>query len=166
LKDSLKDLIYGKKIKSFKVLSPLRLLAEEDDEEAAAKLLPMFSEDPVHLSDEGYDEIVTKLLSRTEDNSFTRVSNPRLPSANSGGVASTGQHLRRQRWVAEDDTYAHRDYRVGTRRSDWNSQRGRGRGGGDRGARHYRGRGGSNWRGNPRGKTWGRGSYKKRTRPY
>jgi hypothetical protein len=57
-KDSIRDLIFGKKIRSFQVLSPLLLIAGDDNEEEV-------QDDPVHLTKEGYAALLKKILART-----------------------------------------------------------------------------------------------------
>jgi lysophospholipase L1-like esterase len=41
--------------------------------------MPKLSEDPVHLSDAGYDELVDTILSRLEDSAFNRQPSTPLP---------------------------------------------------------------------------------------
>jgi hypothetical protein len=128
--------------------------------------MPMLSEDPVHLIDEGYDELVDKILTRLDDSSFSRQTTTPLPSANSGGGRALYQHHRRQQWVAADDTNAHRDYNVDSRRYNWRGRAGHGAGRGGGRVPSYRGRGSGHWRGNQRGKPWLNSGYQKRNKPY
>jgi hypothetical protein len=148
MKDELKDLIIGKRIRSFKVLSPnLLLLTGADEQAEAASLNSLWDEDPVHLVTEKYEVLVSALIDRVEDGFTNTPVNKHARAPNS---ESLPPHLKRQSWVAGDDTLAHRDY--------GDQQRGRGwpRGG------RYRGRGGPR---GPRRGGGGRGKYQKFQRP-
>jgi hypothetical protein len=115
MKDAIKDFVFGKKLKAFKVLSPILLLADDDDyTEAAIKMLPMVTEDPVHLRSEGYSSIITKLLTKLDDENFCRQHSQTLQSSNSSTLRQPA-HFRWQQWVDGDDTYAHRDYSISSR---------------------------------------------------
>jgi hypothetical protein len=135
---SLQDLIFGKKLKNFKILDPLSLMYGDGDEESRKKGCwnPL---DPVHPSAAGYDAIVQGLLSSCADANYSR---PYNHQHSDGG----GERHRRQSWVTEDDITAHRTYYergAGRGRANWRSRgrggrrggRGDGRGGG-RGANH------------------------------
>jgi hypothetical protein len=60
MRDSMKDLIFGKKIRNFKVLSTTKLFME-DEETAADKLRELWRDDPVHMTGAGYEELVTAI---------------------------------------------------------------------------------------------------------
>jgi uncharacterized membrane protein YgcG len=171
MRESVKDIVYGKKIRNFKVLEPVSLLAtDEDDEAAAAKLMPYFKEDPVHLSSDGYAEILQGLLDFIFEGSFTRTPKP---SCN----PSTSQTRRdwsrsRKNWVNQDDTVAKRSDLIPQKKFHPRGKNPRGHGGrgsgrGGRGGHDpsrggYNNRGGSSsggsynnsWRGNRRFKPY------------
>jgi hypothetical protein len=133
MKDKMKDLVFGKRIKHFKVLSPhLLLLQGADEQEQAASLDSLWHGDPVHLVPGKYEVLVTALVERLETENFTNQhtnQHQRQPNSTSIGERVPIHH-RRQSWVVDDDTLAHRDYRY----ERGNSARGR--------TGHGRGRGG------------------------
>jgi hypothetical protein len=134
------------------------LLESEDGDEVATavKLKSYLKDDPVHLSADGYADIVQGILDKIMGwGEFTRT--PRSVSsshANTGsGNKSRNWSKSRRDWVEKDDAIAHRSY------NDYSRGRGRGRGGraprggfrggtrgggfgGDRGGRFGSGRGG------------------------
>jgi hypothetical protein len=129
IKDEIKDLVFRKRIRAYKVLSPNLLLLEgADEQEQAQSLTTLWDEDPVHLVEEKYELLVTALVERAKTETFTNMPatiHAKMP--NSGSLKKImPQHLQRQSWVTEDDTYAHRDY---GQSSNWRGGRGRGRGG-------------------------------------
>jgi hypothetical protein len=84
------------------VLSPILLLADDDDyTEAAIKMLPMVTEDPVHLRSEGYSSIITKLLTKLDDENFYRQHSQTLQSSNSSTLRQPA-HFRRQQWAIQE----------------------------------------------------------------
>jgi hypothetical protein len=150
---SLQDLIFGKKLKNFKILDPLSLMYGNGGDESRKKGCwnPL---DPIHPSASGYDALVQGLMSSYAETNYNR---PYTPQHGDG----SGERHRRQSWVAEDDTTAHRTY----------NERGRGRGRGN-----WRGRGRGSWRGGrgdgrgggrgvSHGGGSGRGGYFKFVRP-
>jgi hypothetical protein len=64
IRDSMKDLVYGKKIRSFKVLNTTRLIMGDDAEEAVDNLRTFWREDPVHMTQEGYNALLTMQRTR------------------------------------------------------------------------------------------------------
>jgi hypothetical protein len=144
MKEEIRDLVYGKRVKNFKVVSPnIMLLTGGDDQEQAASLNSLWDEDPVHLVPGKYEVLVTAIVERSAQEVFTNApgsKHPPQPNSNtlSGRIP---RHHQRQSWVVDDDTLAHRNY-------DYEL---RGRGGG---------RGGHGGRGRGRGRARGRG------RPY
>jgi hypothetical protein len=107
MRESIKDIVYGKKIKNFKVLEPVTLLAtDEDDMAAAAKLMPYFKEDPVHLSADRYAEILQGLLDHIFEGSFTRT--PKLQNQPSNTNTRKDWSRSRKNLVNQDDTVARR----------------------------------------------------------
>jgi hypothetical protein len=166
IKDTIRDVIFGKKIRSFKVLSSLQLLADADDPDQYENLKHL-QEDPVHLTKDGYSTVFKSLLQAVEEGTFTRADRSGAhapPPAHSGesGRGKSNFNFKRRGWVSRDDTLAHRDY--GQR----GSQRGRGnwmprgshsqpRG---RGSFSNRGqRGSDTWRGAGRSKQRGHRSW-------
>jgi hypothetical protein len=108
-RESIKDVIYGKKIRSFKVLEPVSLLGDGEDELATAtKLMPYFSTDPVHLSPDGYSEILQGILNQVMEGSFTRTPKMAATTAAAGNTKDWSRY--RKQWVNKDDTVAHRSY--------------------------------------------------------
>jgi hypothetical protein len=154
IKDEIKDLVFGKRIRAFKVLSPNLLLLEgADEQEQAQSLTTLWDEDPVHLVEEKYEVLVTALVERTKTETFTNMPatvHAKMPNSSSL-KKSVPQHLQRQSWVTEDDTYAHRDY---GQSSNWRGGRGRGRGGRE-GHENRGGRGGHGGHHSNRGRARG-----------
>jgi hypothetical protein len=160
MRESISDLVHGKKIRSVKVLASSALLQEgEDTATAAARIVNYWPEDAVHMSAEGYGSLTRALLSCIFEGGFS--SSDRKSSVSGGGPppAPHPRAYHRQDWVAKDDTLARRDYglrgtphhtRGGFNR--WNGGCGRSGGG-------VRGRGGGH-----KNKSW-RGTGQ-RTRPY
>jgi hypothetical protein len=132
MRDSMKDLIYGKRIRNFKVLSTTMLFMS--DTETAAEKLRSFWDEAVHMTPEGYTELVEEVVKVITTATFTR-------PPTEAQLGNSGRGRKRKQWVSADDTLAHRRYgddlRDGGKRF-----RGGGRGGG-----RSRGRG----RGGPRG---------------
>jgi hypothetical protein len=114
VKKSLKDLIFGKRIRNFKVLDPVLLMnADNDDVDSWAKEINKFwQSDPVHLTSEGYSSLLSGLLGAYGSIEFNCT---RDASGDGGGGPSTaaGRNRSRQSWVLEDDTMAHRNTRGG-----------------------------------------------------
>jgi hypothetical protein len=150
MRESIKDTVYGKKIRSFKVLDPTCLLDKGDDDEATAVKLKLYlQDDPVHLNSEGYAEIVQGLLDNILGGSFTRA--PNLLQTAAGAVKSAWRGKRRD-WIDNDDTVAKRSYG-----GKWN-QRARGYRGNLRGG--FRGFGGGGGAGHSsRGRGIGGGKF-------
>jgi hypothetical protein len=61
IRDSMKDLVYGKKIRSFKVRNTTQLIMGDDTEEAVENLRTFWREDPVHMTQEGYNALLTRV---------------------------------------------------------------------------------------------------------
>jgi hypothetical protein len=128
IKKSLKDLVFGKKIRNFKILDPLDLMygSSGDGDERPKK--GFWRSDPVHPTPAGYGNLVNGII-KSEIN-FNR-------SYTAGGGSNrqlTSKHIKRQRWVEQDDATAHRVYK-----DDFQLGRGRGRGGGVQRSRGSRG---------------------------
>jgi hypothetical protein len=144
---SLKDLIFGKKIRNFKVLDPLTLMY--GDEDGGGEKKGFWRLDPVHPSPAGYENLMSELLKFHSTGTFTR------SSEQSAGGHGGGGKVKRKAWIDQDDTTAHRVY---PERGRGNS---RGRGG-HRGRRPWKRGGGG--RGGGGGFSRGRGDNK--FRPY
>jgi hypothetical protein len=144
MRDEIKDLVFGKRIKNFKVLSPnILLLTGADDQEQAASLSSLWDEDPVHLVPGKYEVLITSIVVRLASERFTNAPGDKQPpqpnsSTLGGGVPS---HHLRQSWVSTDDTVAHRNYGYEERDRGGRGPRGRNRGGrgGRRMGRPFRG---------------------------
>jgi hypothetical protein len=128
MKDSIRHIVFGKKIKSFKVLSPLLLLAD-DEEPDTYDNLRYFQEDPVHLAERGYTILVEAISKTIEDGTFTRASRSGAAtpapatSFNLGRGAKIDRSLfKRRGWVNRDNTLAHRNY---GNNNHWHTPRGR-----------------------------------------
>jgi hypothetical protein len=130
-----KDLIFGKKLRNFKILDPLNLMYGGGEGRKKGCWNPL---DPIHPSAAGYDALVQGLMSTYVETSFNRQYTPQRGGGGDG-------HHRRQSWVAEDDMTAHRNY----------NERGRGRGRGN--VVNWRGRGRGSLRGGRGGGRGGRG---------
>jgi hypothetical protein len=153
MRDSMKDLIFGKKIRSFKVLSTTLLLTGDDAEETADKIRAYWREDPVHMTTEGYTELVEAVINTAVSAAYNRPSG----SAKKKQDAAPARSVKRKQWVSEDDTLAHR--RTGSssyqhekkQRGSWHIK--------GRGEQQDGGRGGGEHRDDARGGSWqGRGS--------
>jgi hypothetical protein len=69
----IKDLTFGKRITSFKVLNPNVLLELGEDERVAGKRMATYwKSDPVHMSEEGYEVMAKALAIEMLDISYTR----------------------------------------------------------------------------------------------
>jgi hypothetical protein len=151
---SLKDLIFGKKLRNFKVMDPLDLMYGDDEE--GRKRGCWNPLDPIHPSSAGYDALVQGLLTAYADTTFNRQYTPQR------GGGGDMRH-RRQSWVVEDDTTAHRNYGYPAGRGAATNWRGRARGG--RRGGHGGGRSGGRGSGSGRGGGSGRGNGFKFVRP-
>jgi hypothetical protein len=113
------------------VLDPTALLETEDGDDVATavKLKSYLKDDPVHLSSDGYADIVQGLLDKILDGEFNRMprSGPSSLPSTSAAKNSRNWSKSRRDWVDKDDAIAHR--------SDIDNWRGRGRGKGGRGSR-------------------------------
>jgi hypothetical protein len=140
MKDSIRDLIYGKKIRSFKVLNPLPLLLDGGEASTAEKMKKLWDTDPVHLVQDEYPHLLQGILDIADEGTLTRPSRDPVP-----GSAVNPRLFKRKSWVDSDDNLAHRNYGVDWRRDSHSRLghkiRGRGNGGGrGRGPRgHFRG---------------------------
>jgi hypothetical protein len=137
MRDSMKDLIFGKKIRSFKVLSTMLLITGKDNTDAAAaKVCALWWDNAVHMSEEGYAALASAILEQIGTGSFNR------PAGQRPIKPDRVEKIKRSQWVSHDDTLAHRM---------------------DEGGHHKKFRGGgngSNYRGNSRGRPfrgWPRG---------
>jgi hypothetical protein len=158
IRNSMKDLIFGKKIRNFKVLSTTRLFGD-NVEETAEKIRSFWKEDPVHMTPEGYSVLVEAIVDVASNAAYNRPT-AGLRGKSARGNSTPGQR-KRSHWVTEDDILAHRRYKDDKynkgKRHKWNKF-GSGRGGrgssrgGIRGGQCARGTrgGGQTWRG-PRG---------------
>jgi hypothetical protein len=92
MKNEMKDLVFGKRIKHFKVLSPnLLLLQGADEQEQAASLDSLWHGDPVHLVPGKYEVLVTALVERIETEKFTNVpTNQHQRQPNSTTIGEEG----------------------------------------------------------------------------
>jgi hypothetical protein len=108
MKESLRDLIFGKKLRSFKVLSPLVILMDGDgDVPSADKLKQLWDKDPVHLVQQEYQNLVSGLLDHIQEGTAAR---PPRTAGESKAAAARQALFKRKEWVNKDDTLAHRDY--------------------------------------------------------
>jgi hypothetical protein len=103
LSTSLQELIHGKKIRSFKVLSPLDLVGDSDQETK----IKFWDTDPVHLTPGGYSELARAITETTVHGDFDpqpkKDAAPRV-------TASMRQNFKRQSWISSDDNTAHGVY--------------------------------------------------------
>jgi hypothetical protein len=74
MRDTIRDVVFSKKIRSFKAVSPILLLTDPDtDEETANKRLKsLWKEDPIHMAAEGYSDLVHNIAEMAVNCSFTR----------------------------------------------------------------------------------------------
>jgi hypothetical protein len=166
MRESIKDTVYGKKIRNFKVLDPTALLETDDDDDVATavKLKEYLKDNPVHLTADGFADIVQGLLDKILDGDFTRKSRGSFSTLAGTGTARGAKNRIQScgEWVDKDDAIA--------QRSDTKNWKGRGRGKFARGHRGgYRGgnRGGSRGGGFGGGLGGGnRGGFKNRFKPY
>jgi hypothetical protein len=162
---SLNDLVAGKKIRNFKVMSPIQLLDnDEDTDEWIRSRKKFWAADPVHMTAEGYAELTRVLTMAASNANYDRAKEEGPAAAPAVNTAKSQRPppraFKRQEWVSADDTTAHRVYakpqhlRGGKR--GWSFQPC----GFFRGHQYGRGRGGGVLCGNHRG----RGGH--RNRPY
>jgi hypothetical protein len=105
---SLNDLIAGKKIRSFKVLSPMKLIDEEQDTADWVKNRKRFwSTDPVHMTADGYSELVRLLTAAAVEASYDRAATDSTPQQQPKSIPRV---FNRQGWTKADDNTAHRVY--------------------------------------------------------
>jgi hypothetical protein len=107
MRDSMKDLIFGKKIRNFKVLSTTMLFMEDVDK-APEKLREFWKDDPVHMTAEGYEELVTAISKVISNATFNRPAPGRPGKSGGHHAGGRGGSRKRSQWVCEDDTVAHR----------------------------------------------------------
>jgi hypothetical protein len=103
MQDSMKDLIFGKKIRSFKVLSTMLLITgKEETDAAAAKVRALWKDDAVHMAEEGYVELVSAIFEQISTGTFNR------PAGQRPLKPECVRKVKRSQWVSHDDTLAHR----------------------------------------------------------
>jgi lysophospholipase L1-like esterase len=107
MRDSMKDLIFGKKIRNFKVLSTTMLFMDDVDK-APEKLKEFWKDDPVHMTAEGYEELVTAVSKVISTATFNRPAHGRPGKSGGHHAGGRGGSRKRSQWVCEDDTVAHR----------------------------------------------------------
>jgi hypothetical protein len=155
MRDTIRDVVFSKKIRSFKAVSPILLLTDQDsDEEAANKRLKtLWKDDPIHMAADGYSDLVHNIAEMVVNGSFTRDQHSDEPPPK----PVQSQNFKRKQWVMADDALAHRNYGRGNgalrgpiRQPQFQNfqvvRGGRGRGGG----RYSRGQS-KGWRGQYRG---------------
>jgi hypothetical protein len=113
MKDSIRDLIYGKKIRSFKVLNHLPLLLDGGEASTAEKMKELWDIDPVHLVQDEYPRLLQGILDISDEGTLTRPSRDHAP-----GNAVNPRLYKRKPWVDSDDNLAHRNYGVDWRRDN------------------------------------------------
>jgi hypothetical protein len=89
---SLKDLIFGKKLRNFKIMDPLSLMygdGDGDGEEGRKKGC-WDPRDPIHPSMVGYDALVQGLMSTYEETDFVRQYTPQRGAAAAAATSATG----------------------------------------------------------------------------
>jgi hypothetical protein len=111
VRKSLKDLIHGKKIHNFTVMSPLELFPNDDSDDEQEKIV-FWGTDPVHLTVEGYDELVRALAEAAVSGSYERstASDTKEKKTTAAQPKKRPPVHKRQSWVSEDDTTAQRVY--------------------------------------------------------
>jgi hypothetical protein len=157
----LNDVVYLKRIRNFEIVCPNELLhRDETPKKAARRLYRYWSEDPVHMTKEGYAALAEALSDAARSLNTRRPScgtSSSLPGSGSTTGAGTGNGTgsrsgggtrgaanRRQSWVSADDAVAecsqqHGSYRGGRGRP-WHFPAARGRGGWRGSNQKYRGR--------------------------
>jgi hypothetical protein len=106
MRDSMKDLIFGEKIRNFKALSTTRLFME-DEETAADKLREFWKDNALHMTAEGYEELVTAItnvISSAKFNQPVQGGGARANLSTAGGSGSVRTSL----WPTGDTTTAGR----------------------------------------------------------
>jgi hypothetical protein len=163
-KKSIKDLVFGKKLRKFRVVDPIDLMYEEEGDGGETRKRGFWKTDPVHPTAGGYQSLLEGIIKTYEESCYNRDYTP----GNTHGQRTPEQRRhRRQSWVTEDDTTAHRVYvefprgrGSGKPRAAYGGNRGPTRGASGRGGR---GRGGYSGGDNPpkRGSYGSRRSFKK-----
>jgi hypothetical protein len=76
IRRSLKDLVFGKKIRNFKVLDPVLLLDSDNGDVGgwARERRKLWLSDPVHLTPDGYVGLLEGLMKTYADLDFNRVN--------------------------------------------------------------------------------------------
>jgi hypothetical protein len=163
-KKSIKDLVFGKKLRKFRVVDPIDLMYEEDGDGGETRKRGFWKTDPVHPTAGGYQSLLEGIIKTYEESCYNR---DYAPGDTRGQRTPEQRRHRRQSWVTEDDTTAHRVYvefprgrGSGKPRAAYGGNRGPPRGAPGRGGR---GRGGYNGGDNPpkRGSNGSHRSYKK-----
>jgi hypothetical protein len=74
MRDTIRDVVFAKKIRTFKAVSPILLLAypEVDEEAASRRLQSLWKDDLVHIAAEGYSDLADNLMEIATNCSFTR----------------------------------------------------------------------------------------------
>jgi hypothetical protein len=108
MRDTIHDVVYSKKIRSFKAVLTILLLTdpEADDDTANKFLKSLWKDDPVHMASEGYSVLVSNIAEMAAGCTFTcdqhgEEAQPK-PKPN--------LNFKRKDWVTADDTLAHRNY--------------------------------------------------------
>jgi hypothetical protein len=110
VRHSIQDLINGKKIKNFKVISSLDVVGEEADESTSK--VKFWGTDPVHLTSSGYSELARAITEAAMGGNYERASKaePSAAAVAKAGSSKLNRNFKRQDWIATDDNTAHRIY--------------------------------------------------------
>jgi hypothetical protein len=109
LNQSLQELVHGKKIRNFKVLSPLELVGDDSNQENKIKFWDV---DPVHLTPAGYSELTRAITEAAVSREYDRQPKEEEPQPAPRVSASMKKNFKRQPWIAADDNTAHRVYQT------------------------------------------------------
>jgi hypothetical protein len=108
IKKSTQELIHGKKIRAFCVLSPHELLSDRNEDTEDIKF---WDTDPVHLTPEGYNELVGAIAAAATTGEYERIRNAE-PNTAPAPAKLPAKLYHRQKWVKADDVTAHRIYNL------------------------------------------------------
>jgi hypothetical protein len=155
----LNDVVYLKRIRNFEIVCPNELLhRDETPKKAARRLYKYWSQDSVHMNNDGYTALAAALSETAWDLNPRRPSTGAItsqPGSSTGPGSSSGSgpmlaklnrgaSSRRQSWVSADDAiaeqYQQRGGLRGSRGRPWHPRAACGRGGWWGGLQNIRGR--------------------------
>jgi hypothetical protein len=108
--DWLGELAFRKRIRSYKVLNPMALLGDTDEDDlfkVAKHIAKFWGSDPVHMKAEGYKQLAQALAGQLVDLAFSRTNSQTQTSTTAGTLSCRPQRGRPSN-VAADYAIVHR----------------------------------------------------------